>query len=112
MNGWQYFIGAVKKYAVFKGRARRSEYWWFTLFYSIFIYGLLCIDVAVLYTGAILSNIFTFSLLLPALGVGVRRMHDVNKSGWFILVPIYNLVLACTEGTSGPNRFGDDPKTR
>ncbi len=45
----------------------------------------------------------------PAFAVAIRRMHDVDKSGWFIWVPIYNLILACSSGTPGPNRFGPDP---
>jgi uncharacterized membrane protein YhaH (DUF805 family) len=48
--------------------------------------------------------------LIPSIAVGVRRMHDVGKSGWFLLIPIYNLVLACTDGEQGPNQYGSDPK--
>jgi uncharacterized membrane protein YhaH (DUF805 family) len=119
MNGWQYFIGAIKKYAVFKGRARRAEYWWFALFYSIFVYGLFftAASMARSMPMPIVSNIIlllscicSLALCLPCIGVSIHRMHDVNKSGWFVLVPIYNLVLACTKGTPGPNRFGNDPK--
>lgn len=57
-----------------------------------------------------LANIYSLAVLLPAIGVGVRRMHDVGKSGWFILIPIYNLILAATEGDKGPNEYGEDPK--
>ena len=55
--------------------------------------------------------IWNFALLIPSLAVAVRRMHDVGKSGWFLLVPIYNLILALTEGTKGENEYGPDPKT-
>ena len=48
--------------------------------------------------------------MLPSIAVGVRRMHDVDKSGWFILIPIYNLILAVTPGVVGPNEYGHDPK--
>lgn len=58
----------------------------------------------------VLSQLYNLAILLPAIAVGVRRMHDVDKSGWFLLIPIYNLILACTDGTKGPNRFGVDPK--
>ena len=58
----------------------------------------------------ILSNIYTLAVLIPGIAVAVRRMHDVGKSGWYVLIPIYNLVLACTEGTSGDNEYGADPK--
>ncbi|MDA3835668.1 MAG: DUF805 domain-containing protein [Spirochaetales bacterium] len=56
-----------------------------------------------------LTILYTLGLLLPSVAIGVRRMHDVDKCGWFLLIPIYNLILACTAGTSGENRFGDDP---
>ena len=48
--------------------------------------------------------------LLPSIAVGIRRMHDVGKSGWFILIPIYNIILAATEGQAGGNEYGEDPK--
>jgi uncharacterized membrane protein YhaH (DUF805 family) len=57
-----------------------------------------------------LANVYSLALLVPSIAVGVRRMHDVGKSGWFILIPIYNLILACTEGTQGENEYGADPK--
>lgn len=47
---------------------------------------------------------------MPSIAVGVRRMHDVGKSGWFVLIPIYNFILACTDGERGPNQYGQDPK--
>jgi len=59
---------------------------------------------------SILSNIYVLAVLIPGIAVGVRRMHDVDKSGWFLLIPIYNLILACTEGTKGENEYGADPK--
>jgi uncharacterized membrane protein YhaH (DUF805 family) len=59
---------------------------------------------------SVLSNIYTLAVLIPGIAVGVRRMHDVGKSGWYCLIPIYNLVLACTEGTAGSNEYGSDPK--
>ena len=49
-------------------------------------------------------------MLAPSIAVAVRRMHDVGKSGWFLLIPIYNLILACTEGQKGDNEYGTDPK--
>ena len=54
-----------------------------------------------------LMYLFIVPLWLPQLAVGIRRMHDVGRSGWFILVPIYNLILACTESNSGTNKYGD-----
>jgi len=115
MTPWQYFIGVFKKYAVFKGRARRAEFWWFVLFDVIFSIIISIFDtVSDLYirgdTGKLITiwNLVTF---LPALSVTVRRMHDCDKSGWFMLIPIYGyIILPCTNGTSGPNRYGPDPK--
>jgi len=106
----EYFLDVVKnKYAEFNGRARRKEYWMFTLFYLIFYFGLSFLTLISEFL-AFLPMILSLGLFIPSIAVGVRRMHDVDKSGWFILIPIYNLILACTEGTRGPNQYGPDPK--
>jgi uncharacterized membrane protein YhaH (DUF805 family) len=109
MSAIDYFTGVLKKYTVFTGRARRAEYWWFTLFSSLVSYGLALIGLFVLDIPW-LGNLWSFGVLLPSLGVAIRRMHDVDKSGWFILIPIYNLILLVTPGTVGPNEYGPDPK--
>ena len=57
---------------------------------------------------AVLSTLYYLALAIPGLAVSVRRLHDVDKSGWFILVPVYNLILLCTEGTHGDNSYGQD----
>lgn len=57
-----------------------------------------------------LNPIYSLAALIPALAVGVRRMHDVGKSGWYLLIPIYNLILAFTEGDAGDNEYGPNPK--
>ena len=57
-----------------------------------------------------IANIYQLAILIPSIAVGVRRMHDVNKSGWFLLIPIYNFILAITDGTKGNNTYGPDPK--
>ncbi len=112
-----WYLDVLQKYAVFNGRARRKEYWMFILFNSIFSFGIAFIEGVVrgpaLQEGAapIFGSIYGLLVLIPAIAVGVRRMHDTDHSGWFLLIPIYNLILACTEGTRGPNRFGSDPKT-
>ncbi len=112
------FIDAVKKcisnYANFNGRARRSEYWWFFLFSFILRIISMLIDISILNTSpdgiGVLSTIVGLGLLIPSIAVAVRRVHDVGKSGWFILIPIYNLVLFCTNGDAGTNEYGSDPK--
>jgi uncharacterized membrane protein YhaH (DUF805 family) len=104
----KWYLTVLKKYAVFQGRARRSEYWYFTLFSFIVTIILLVIGN---YMGSeLLYNLYSLAVLVPSIAVAVRRMHDVNKSGWFILIPIYNLILCCTDGTEGPNQYGSDPK--
>ena len=73
------------------------------------------ISVALSYIGGsigliFISTIYSFAVIIPSIAVGVRRMHDVGKSGWFVLIPIYNLILAVTEGDKGDNKYGPDPK--
>lgn len=106
-----YFIQCLKKYAVFKGRARRKEYWFFMFFGWLIGIGVLVCDAVIFGNdGGGLFAIYQIGLFVPTIAVLVRRMHDVDKSGWFCLIPIYNLILACTDGTKGANRFGPDPK--
>jgi uncharacterized membrane protein YhaH (DUF805 family) len=117
----------LKRYFEFSGRSRRKEYWMFFLFWVIAFYVIMYLDSALglggtssgyaedgsvgfKMTGGILTWVFFAATVVPLLAAGIRRMHDQNKSGWFILIPLYNLVLLFTEGTRGPNRFGPDPK--
>ena len=104
----KWYLKVVKdNYANFKGRASREEYWMFVLFNFIFLIALSFIEVFLfgLYS-SILSNIYYLAVLVPTIAVGVRRMHDTGKSGWFLLIPIYNLILAVTSGESGENQYG------
>lgn len=104
----KYFFKALANYATFSGRARRSEYWYFVLFNIIFAF---IFGFSVGYIGKPeWANIYTLALLLPGIAVGVRRMHDVGKSGWYLLIPFYNFVLAVTEGEAGENKYCPDPK--
>lgn len=103
-----YYIKVLKNYVNFDGRARRAEYWYFFLFNMIFAFILGFIG-AILKT-EFLGNIYSLAMVLPGLAVGVRRMHDVGKSGWYLLIPIYSLILAATEGEHGHNQYGPDPK--
>jgi uncharacterized membrane protein YhaH (DUF805 family) len=68
------------------------------------------VDEAIDPEAGYVSIIYSLGTIVPALAVSVRRMHDVGKSGWYILIPIYNLVLACTNGDTGTNEYGPDPK--
>ena len=106
----KYYLEVLKKYADFNGRARRSEYWYFALFSSLISFIISFALGALSPKLIMISYVYSLAVLVPSIAVAVRRMHDVNKSGWFILIPIYNLILVCTNGTSGPNEYGDDPK--
>ena len=110
MNAFEYFVKVYKNYANFEGRARRSEYWYYTLFYYLIAIVLIFVDQAIGSEIGIVGLVFALGSLIPSIAVGVRRMHDVGKSGWYLLIPIYNLVLACTNGNEGTNEYGYDPK--
>jgi uncharacterized membrane protein YhaH (DUF805 family) len=112
----------LENYANFNGRARRAEFWWYTLANVIMAIIAMTLD-SVLGTNieplpyGYVYIIYGLAVFLPGLAVGVRRLHDVGKSGWFyfiILVPIIGaiwlLVLFATEGQHGENQYGSDPK--
>ena len=111
-----YYVSVLTNYAQFKGRARRAEYWNFVLFNALayIVLGLLSLASSAF---AIVLVLYYLGILIPSLAVGVRRMHDLGKSGWYILVTliplvgaIWFLVLLCTEGEEGANEYGLDPK--
>jgi uncharacterized membrane protein YhaH (DUF805 family) len=113
----------LKRYADFSGRSRRKEYWFFVL--GVFIVAILLsiIEGAVGLSGMIggaygpLTALFFLAIIVPGIAVQVRRFHDQDKSGWWVLIGlipllggIIVLVFMLLEGTKGPNRFGPDPK--
>ena len=111
---------ALEKYAVFEGRAARSEYWLFILFTAIagFIAGIIdnILGIANGSTGYGPFGALTFlALVLPSVAVAIRRCHDLDKSGWLILaafIPFLNIGLAiyfAFPGTAGPNKYGENP---
>ena len=102
----------IKKYFVFEGRASRSEYWWFQLIVSpsYYISTFMQNELAYFFLG------ITLFTLIPAISAGVRRLHDTNRSGFFLLLSfipfiggIILLFFFITEGTKGKNKFGPDP---
>jgi uncharacterized membrane protein YhaH (DUF805 family) len=110
-----WYLAVLKKYATFDGRARRTEYWMFFLFNMIFAFVLSFLDAALglakdMGSYGPLYGLYALAVLLPGIAVGVRRMHDTDRSGWWLLVPIANLVFLVSEGTRGPNQYGPDPK--
>jgi uncharacterized membrane protein YhaH (DUF805 family) len=117
-----WFLGGLKKYADFSGRARRKEYWMFFLFYIIFAFvasildSLLGLDFGDGMYGVIYL-LYSLALLLPYLAVGVRRLHDIGKSGWWLFIAfiplagaIWLIVLLATDGQPGENEYGPNPK--
>ncbi len=124
------FLTAVKtvfsNYVTVSGRAQRSQYWFWVLFSFLggIVFGI--VDRAVFHAGydpathvntaGPIGMIFSVVTLLPSICVGVRRLHDLDKSGWWMLInliPVAGWIVflfwACTKGTSGSNRFGPDP---
>ena len=117
-----YYLEAFKKYAVFSGRARRAEFWYFVLFNVIVAFvlaligGLIGAAIGDGYAG-ILSGIYGLAVIIPTLALWVRRLHDIDRTGWWVLInliplvgPIVLLVFALTPGTPGSNQYGSDPK--
>ena len=127
----EWMLMPLKRYAEFSGRSRRKEYWMFILF-EIILFAVVGLVAGMLFgfgdpgdpaTGAlggavlILFVLLGLALFIPALAVTVRRFHDQDKSGWFVLLTfipylgsLILIVFMCLEGTKGPNRFGPDPK--
>ena len=104
----EYYLKALKNYVGFDRRSRRSEFWYFALINVAIYVGLNLIGGMVNIT--FLGGIYYLAVLLPSIAVAIRRMHDVGKSGWFILIPIYNIILFATPGVQGDNEYGADPK--
>ena len=122
-----YMFLPLKRYFDFAGRSRRKEFWLWILFVWVMLFVLMYLDtvlglggtasgyaeggsVGFNMTGGVLTTVFWLATLIPTIAAAVRRVHDQDKSGWFILIPIYNFILMFMEGTRGPNRFGPDPK--
>ena len=142
----EWMLLPFRRYAEFSGRSRRKEYWMFTLFLIVASVVLLLIELALGISetfgaaGGPLSLIFSLATLIPSISVSVRRLHDIDRTGWWLLLPlaplflaavgaaaqltwlvavaglaalvglIVLLVFAVTDGTRGANRFGSDPK--
>jgi uncharacterized membrane protein YhaH (DUF805 family) len=129
-NIMNWYLEVLKKYAVFSGRARRKKYWMFVLVNGsiALVIGVLAgitarIDANSNSTSSIstvlscISSIYSLAVVLPALAVGVRRLHDIGKSGWWLfisLIPLVGslwlLVYAVTDSQPGDNQYGPNPK--
>ena len=118
-----WFLMALKNYVGFSGRSRRSEYWYFTLFYLVIAIVLSVLD-GILFGGSVdgkgtpvLSGLFMLAMLLPSIAVGIRRLHDTDRSGWWLLIGLVPLVgfivlivFFVQDSKPGDNRFGPNPK--
>ena len=116
------FWGAIKSgfinYATFSGRATRSEYWYWTLFIVLGTFAMAILDAAMFSNWPAISpleSVFSLLTILPSLAVWVRRLHDLDARGWWVLVwfiPLFGwialIAVFCTLGTTGDNRFGPD----
>lgn len=124
----------LRRYVDFSGRSRRKEFWTWYLFVTIMYFVLMYLDAALglggtatgyaeggsvgfNMTGGLLTILFVLAVLIPNIAVAVRRMHDIGKSGWMVLIGliplfgwIYVLYLYVQPGVAGPNQYGADPK--
>ena len=118
----KYFLYCLQHYADFTGRARRSEYWYFVLFnfiVSILIGLSLGVIAGLLNVPALvyLAYLWSLAVFIPSLAVSVRRLHDIGRSGWWLLLSLIPLIGAiiliiwhCTDSQPGANQYGPNPK--
>jgi uncharacterized membrane protein YhaH (DUF805 family) len=106
----------LKRYAEFSGRSRRMEFFMFFILYIVGIIVASILDGLLGMSGMIggaygpLSMLFLLGIIVPMIACQIRRMHDQDRSGWWIIVPIAGFIFLFLEGTKGDNRFGPDPK--
>lgn len=115
----QNYIEVIKKYIVFDGRARRREFWLFVLCNLIIgiAFNILCLIPVIKWLFYVISVLYSLAILLPGIAVGVRRLHDTNRSGLLLLlclIPLVGsiivIVFCAQEGTPGENQYGPNPK--
>ena len=116
-----WYLEVLKKYAVFSGRSRRKEYWFFCLFNILVSIGLMIID-RMLGTFSslgfgLLGGLYTLGIIIPSVAVAVRRLHDTNRSGWWLLLAlipfigaIVLIIFMILDSQPGDNQYGPNPK--
>ena len=117
-----WYLHVLKNYATFSGRARRKEYWMFFLISALISIVLTLLDIllgtySMEYEAGLFSGLYSLLILLPSIAVVVRRLHDTDRSGWWILISLIPLigvivlfVFICLDSQPGTNRFGANPK--
>ena len=107
---WNYYVEVLKKYAVFEGRARRAEFWTFALVNFI-------VSLVLHLIAGLLGAVYGLAVLLPSLAVGARRLHDIGKSGWWLLISLIPIVgffvllyFFVQDSQPGSNEHGPNPK--
>lgn len=112
-----WYLDVLKNYTGFSGRARRTEFWMFCLINFAIVIALSIIEW-ILGTNGIIAVLYYLAILLPAIAVSIRRLHDTDRSGWWLLIclvpfvgGIVLLIFYCLEGTAGDNQYGPNPKT-
>jgi uncharacterized membrane protein YhaH (DUF805 family) len=118
----RWYLAVLKKYAVLSGRARRTEYWMFALFTTLIAFGLIILDTT---TGVanksagfgVLTALYMLATFIPGFAVSVRRLHDIGRSAWWLLIGIVPLIgglvlliFTVMDGERGENRYGPNPK--
>ncbi len=118
----EWYLKVLRQYADFNGRARRKEYWMFTLFNFLFAWGLILVGAILEYgigvsSGGLLYVGYVVAVFIPSLAVSVRRLHDVGKSGWMLLIAlipiigsIWLFILDVTDSEPYTNAYGPSPK--
>jgi uncharacterized membrane protein YhaH (DUF805 family) len=117
MNFGEAIKSGFSNYVTFSGRAARSEFWYWTLFAVLVSAACSIVDEALLpnVESGLFGPLISLALVLPGLAVSVRRLHDIDRTGWWLLISltiiliILLIVWDCFKGTAGPNRFGPDP---
>jgi uncharacterized membrane protein YhaH (DUF805 family) len=111
----EFFTDAYKRYADFSGRATRQQYWMFILFYMIFYIVLALIDAFILGI-PVLSGLFSLASIIPSLSIAARRLHDIGKSGWWLLISLLPLIgvivllVFLVMDSTEDNIYGPNPK--
>ncbi len=118
-----WYLGVLKKYAVFEGRARREEYWFFVLFNILISMALALIDW---FTGnvdpetgiGLLGGLYAIGVMIPGMAVSVRRLHDTGRCGWWLLITLIPVIGALVflyfmvlDSNAGSNEYGQSPKS-